>query len=693
MSGVYRHSLFVIVAVTVAGMSGFAQGRDAAAPQGAQAAPDSRTAMLMGQVVDADTGNAISGAVVRLGARTAAAAGARVGAPGTPNGPLQSLALTDQQGRFLFHDLPEGNVQVSATAAGYMNPAGPVIGRGGVGTRPVALADGERVLEYRIRLVKFATISGTLLDEAGEPAVGFPVEAVKRPVPGSAPAALESHGATTDDRGFYRISGIPPGSYFVMAPQVQVTMPAAVGDDFVSGLLGGSGGMIGELMSGGGGANVMGAMAGVRVGNLMWSSSGSATGDSGPIGMVGMGGMHTPGPPPSPTGRLAAYQTQFYPAALSSAQASTLTLRSGEEREGIDLQLRPVPTSRVSGVVTGPSGPVKNISVRLMQASAEPGGANGLDVAEAMTAGDGTFTMLGVPAGDYIVKVEKQATPDFREMMASLPPEMQSSIPAGLAAFMPQGSKETLSAETTVGVGDTDVTGVALVMTPGAHIVGRVEFVGNGPRPPGDVVEQFTVSAMPLNGSLGMGPMQDKVAANGDFKTASYPPGKYFLSVTPSTRSMAQAAGSGLNNWMVKSVMIAGRDVTNDAIDLKATDVTDVVITFTNELSSVDGSIKEPSSGGFDSVSVVFVPADYKRWLMGGGMQRRPPVVTPGPKGNFNIARVTPGDYLIIAVDNGVLEATQSADFYDRIAQRATRISVGDGEKKTISLDVIKEIK
>lgn len=683
MSGVKRHSLFVIVAMAVAGMTGFAQGRDAAAPQGAPPPPDTRTAILMGQVLDADTGNAIAGAVVRLGVRGAAPAGARLGAPGTANGPLQLLALTDQQGRFLFHDLPKGNVQVSATAPGYMNPGGPVGGRGGVGNRPVVLADGERVLDHKIRLVRFATISGTLLDEAGEPAVGFPVEAVKRPVPGGPPAAVESHGATTDDRGFYRISGIPPGSYFVMAPQVQVTMPAAVGDDLVSGLLGGSGGVIGELMSGGGGANMMGAMAGVRVGNLMWSSSGSAVGDSGPMGMVGMGGVHTPGPPPTATGRLAAYQTQFYPAALTPAQATTLTLRSGEAREGIDLQLRPVPTSRVSGVVTGPSGPVKNISVRLLQASADASGQNGFDVAQAMTAGDGTFTMLGVPPGDYVVKVEKQATPDFREMMAALPAEMQSSMPAGIAAFMPQGSKETLSAETTVGVGETDVTGVALMMTPGAHVAGRLEFVGTASPPTEEVLKQLQVSLAPVNGSMGLGPMQNKVTAAGEFKTASYPPGKYVVNVSPAP----------INAWMVKSMTMAGRDVTNDAIELKSTDVTDLVITFTNELSSVGGSIKEPASGGFDGVSVVFVPADYKRWLAGGGLQRRPPIVAPGPKGNFNIARVAPGDYLIIAVDNGVLDATQAADFYDRLAQRATRISVADGEKKTVSLDVVTVIK
>ena len=46
-----------------------------------------------------------------------------------------------------------------------------------------------------------------------------------------------------------------------------------------------------------------------------------------------------------------------------------------------------------------------------------------------------------------------------------------------------------------------------------------------------------------------------------------------------------------------------------------------------------------------------------------------------------------------LIVDNGVLEATQTVDFYDRLARAATRITVNAGEKKTVALDVMKVIK
>jgi protocatechuate 3,4-dioxygenase beta subunit len=687
-----RNRLLVIIGLAVlsgaAGLSAHAQAQGTPPPSTAAGSQtsDSKTGLVMGQVVDADTGQPIAGAIVRLAMRNAAAAqAARSGTPGPPVPPLQLVELTDNEGRFLFHDLSKGNVSLNATAPGYMVPAGPG-GRGGAPNRPVAVGDGERVFDQKIRLVRFATISGTVVDEAGDPAVGFIVEASKRKTPGvaSGPTFQDSFSTVTDDRGMYRISQIPPGDYFVVSPQTQMTMPAQVGDDLVSGLMsGGMGGLMGDLMASGGAA--IGALGGVRVGNLMWSSGASASGSgfSGPAMLGGPGGR-LPGPPPPASGRLLAYQTTFYPAALTTALATVVTLRSGENRDGIDFQLRPVVTSRVSGTVTGPTGPMKNIAVRLVPAGSDSGADTTFDVATAMTGGDGAFTMLGVPAGQYVAKVEKAATPDFREMMAQSP-EMAAAIPPGLAAFMPQGSKESLSAEAPIGVGDTDTTGVTLVMAAGKHFLGHLEFEGTAAKPTAQQMKSLQVTALPVSGGMSFGSMSmDFVNPTGEFKTAGFPPGQYYISVSP---------GPGLAAWMPKSITVGGRDVTNDAIELKGSDISDIVLSFTDQISNISGNVRKPATGGFEGVSIVCVPAEYQKWFASGGVSRRNPIVAPGADGAFTIGRVPPGDYLIIAVDNGVLEATQTVDFYDRLARMATRITVNLGEKKTVTLDVTKVIR
>jgi hypothetical protein len=226
-------------------------------------------------------------------------------------------------------------------------------------------------------------------------------------------------------------------------------------------------------------------------------------------------------------------------------------------------------------------------------------------------------------------------------------------------------------------------------MVAGAHIAGHVEFEGTAAKP---ALQTLTVSVQPAGGGFSMSSMSmEKVSSTGEFKTGGAPPGRYNLSITPSVGAMSPS--SNMMNWMVRSITAGGRDVTNDAIDLKTTDVTDVVVTFTDQISNINGTVKAPATGGFDGVSVVYVPADYQKWFVSGGMTRKSPIATPDSKGAFTIGRVAPGDYLIIAVDNGVLEATPTADFYDRLARAASRITVGLGEKKTVTLDVTKVIR
>jgi hypothetical protein len=51
---------------------------------------------------------------------------------------------------------------------------------------------------------------------------------------------------------------------------------------------------------------------------------------------------------------------------IAYAQAQIITVGSGEDRAGLDLQMRLVPGSRVSGTLTGPDGPVANIGLKLV---------------------------------------------------------------------------------------------------------------------------------------------------------------------------------------------------------------------------------------------------------------------------------------------------------------------------------------
>ena len=141
--------------------------------------------------------------------------------------------------------------------------------------------EGEFATGVTLRLWKFGVISGTVLDDAGEPAIGLLVQVARRVMAAGRVRYVPAWSARTDDRGAYRISSIVPGDYLVVVPQAQVSMPTRVMsgliDTVTSGNLTGGGGAgmaLMDLMSSG----VMPTEAmtgGVRIGDFMVASSGS----------------------------------------------------------------------------------------------------------------------------------------------------------------------------------------------------------------------------------------------------------------------------------------------------------------------------------------------------------------------------------------------------------------------------------
>jgi hypothetical protein len=127
-------------------------------------------------------------------------------------GPPKSVT-TDSEGKFQALDLAPGLYTVNATLAGFVT------------TRDAA-AESVEPKFYRlgdsvnISLVKGGVITGTVRDANGEPVVAVTVRAIRirdanaRPLP-RAFSYLQPW--MTDDRGIYRLYGLEPGTYIVMA--------------------------------------------------------------------------------------------------------------------------------------------------------------------------------------------------------------------------------------------------------------------------------------------------------------------------------------------------------------------------------------------------------------------------------------------------------------------------------------------
>jgi len=639
-----RHRVLVTAAFTCAlASTGIWAGQRGGGP-GQAGAPPPAIGIIVGRVVDAGTGDPVAEAEVTVATRTPAPPGSN---------PLVAPAglrlLTGPDGRFVVRDLPAGNVQLSARAPGYLNGNHGQT-RPGSAPSPVQITNENRVVAATLRLWKHAVIAGVVTDERNEPAIGINVRAMARTYRNGQARLTAAGAARTDDRGLYRIARLPPGDYVVVVLQTQTTMPAAAMDDAVQSVLGGQGisaaamelaaaGMTGSPASG----------IGVRVGDQLVNSQ------SGGLAVL------------SGDGRMAAYVTQYHPASATPAEAAVLTLASGEERGGIDIRMPLVPTVKISGSIVGPDGPLGGVPVRLVSV-ADADGDLFSDVARSMTAANGAFQMYGVPEGQYIVKVLRPARQPLPASLASNPQLAAFMAGRGGGPASPSDSL-TLYAEVPVSV-DRDVTDLAITLSTGATVSGRVDFVGTAPVPP------VTGISVVLTASSGdtVPTRPAPVGEDGRFTTPGTASGKYFISAAGRTPG-----------WFLKSARVNGIDALDQPFELTTEDIGNVVVTFTDRQTTVSGTVTG-ASGAPAAGTVVVFPAAYREWIARGMVTRLMRNIRTPPEGTFSIGGLPARDYLIVAIVDEQVPDVQNPAVYEALARAATPLTLADGETRTVSI-------
>lgn len=516
---------------------------------------------------------------------------------------LRVSALTDAKGYFTFFNVPAGRYELSASKPGYwFGEFGQqrVAGRG----RSYVMTSGHRDGEVRVPMWKFAAVSGTVVDEAGEPVVGIGVQAMPASPSGArvyiwnaAPRVYR-----TDDRGIYRISDLVPGDYLISVPPVEMT-----------------------------------------------SAAPRPVGDAAPGGGL-------------------SYAPAFIPGGAKPATDSLLVLASGDERIGVDFRLQLVRSHYVAGRLVGGSSSVNGVLVQMVP-SADAFLTDQV-VAEALTRADGSFRFDAVVPGEYLVKV------------------FQPSVALKASPFAAAGeSRATVRAQRTDTVGwwaatpilvsDSNVDGVSVDLQPTLRISGDVVFNGSAPKPRTQELSLMLMPSPPDGRRLdGLG--RTEVDDLFHFRTVELPAGRYFL-------RWAYGIGAG---WALESIMLDGRDALDQPITLRDRDVSEVVVTFTDRISEVTGTVRR-ATGEIDlNAAVIVFPGDPAMRANYGRESLRVRYARVGLDGRFSVKALPPGDYLAVALNDAEADRWQTSAVLDRVARGATRITVTTGSKESIELKV-----
>src|SRR5262249_12765292 len=142
--------------------------------------------------------------------------------------------LTDSQGQFAFRDLAKATYTFSVTLPGYTGGAYGQKRPNGA-SRSLDLDEGEKVGDVTLRVWKFGSISGMLVDEAGEPAVGVQVRALRQSIVSGRPHWTIASSTATDDRGVYRIGSLAAADYVISVPTTITTYPSSTTDTLAAG--------------------------------------------------------------------------------------------------------------------------------------------------------------------------------------------------------------------------------------------------------------------------------------------------------------------------------------------------------------------------------------------------------------------------------------------------------------------------
>ena len=132
--------------------------------------------------------------------------------------------ITDDRGAFVFTNLPADEYTLSASKIGYLDVVwgqrNPGSGRPGT---PIRLASGQRLAPLALRMPRGGVLTGAVIDDNGEPAIGVPVRAYRWTLRRGEPSLAAASFDQTDDRGIYRIPFLAAGNYIVAAtPRVEV---------------------------------------------------------------------------------------------------------------------------------------------------------------------------------------------------------------------------------------------------------------------------------------------------------------------------------------------------------------------------------------------------------------------------------------------------------------------------------------
>jgi 5-hydroxyisourate hydrolase-like protein (transthyretin family) len=338
------------------------------------------------------------------------------------------------------------------------------------------------------------------------------------------------------------------------------------------------------------------------------------------------------------------YVPVYYPGTTDVQSAAPISVPAGTVFSGVDLTVASVRTVRVRGrVINSSTGqPAQNANVTLFAKGVRlRGGFGNSRVMDQQ----GGFEIRGVTPGSYDL----------------------------VAVLNDPRNRMNLTARVPLEIGNADVDNVALVVSPGLAIPGKLIIEGTSSNSGDQDPRRMRLMLRP-NGGIQLAPSPAApVQPDGSFTLQSVQLDSYRLSVT----GMPQ-------NAYVKTARLGATDVLNEGlrIERQPAGVLEVVVSLNS--GSLEGSVLNEKQEPSANVTIVLVPDAAHRHRM--DLYR---TASSDALGRFKIQGIPPGDYKAFAWEDIESGAWQDPDFMRQFEDRGKSVRTGEGGQTNIELRVI----
>jgi protocatechuate 3,4-dioxygenase beta subunit len=344
--------------------------------------------------------------------------------------------------------------------------------------------------------------------------------------------------------------------------------------------------------------------------------------------------------------------TTYFPSTADEGAAQRVPVDSGKETGGVNITLVSDRLAVLRGRAVSSTGePLAGASITVSRQ--EGSGTRGFGGPSLNP--DGTFEVSGISPGQYLLTVRTMNPRD-------------------------DGTVEMARARVTV-TGD-DVDDIVLVGSLGATMRGVIT-TDEGIMPPLKP-SQMMVRVEPVPEDRGTFVRPPVVNDDYSFEMKGlFGRGRIeinFVSVGMSPPGPPDAF------WAIKTVYWRGQDVTARYIDFDASRTIDEIeIVFSRRWAEVSGTVTNERGQPVPDAAFVIFPTDESSWAP-EARRARPTRTTP--EGTFRMLGLHPGEYLIAFTGPIEPGRWQDPDYLRSLVERATRVSVLDGEKKTVNLRI-----